>query len=59
MNEINNTQTDNVKDIDVVIIMYNLIEYSNKYSKTSGTLGQYYRDKLHAAIVHSESFKSI
>ena len=26
--------------------MYNLIEYSNNYSETSGILCQYYRDKL-------------
>ena len=25
--------------------MYNLIEYSNNYSKTSGNLWQYYRDE--------------
>ena len=25
--------------------MYDLIEYSNTYSKTSGTLWQYYRDE--------------
>ena len=25
--------------------MYNLIEYGNAYSKTSGTLWQYYRDE--------------
>ena len=30
--------------IDVVISMYNLIEYSNNYSKTSGILWQFYRD---------------
>ena len=35
--EINNTQTDYVKDLDVVIPMYNLIEYSNHYSKISGS----------------------
>ena len=29
---------------DVVISMYNLIEYSNNYSKTSGILWQFYRD---------------
>ena len=34
--EINNTQVDNAKDIDVVMPMYNLIEYN--YSKTSGSL---------------------
>ena len=33
------------KDIDVVISMYNLIKYSNNYSKTSGILWQYYRDE--------------
>ena len=35
---INNTQIDNAKDIDIVIPMYNLIEYSDNYSKTSGSL---------------------
>ena len=35
---INNTEIDNVKDIDIVMPMYNLIEYSDNYSKTSGSL---------------------
>ena len=34
----NNTQIDNAKDIDVVIPVYNLIEYCDNYSKTSGSL---------------------
>ena len=34
----NYTQIDNTKDIDVVMSMHNLIEYSNNYSKTSGSL---------------------
>ena len=34
--EINNTQIDNAKDIDAVLLMYNLIENSDNYSKTSG-----------------------
>ena len=42
--EIYNTQKDNAKYVDIVIPMYNLIEYSNNYSKTSGRLWQYYRD---------------
>ena len=42
--EINNTQADNAKDIDIVIPMYNLIEYSDNYSKTSGSLWQYCKD---------------
>ena len=43
--EINNTQVDNAKDINIVMPMYNLIEYSDNYSKTSGSLWQYYRDE--------------
>ena len=34
----NKTQIDNAKFIDVVMPMYNLIEYSNNYSETSGSL---------------------
>ena len=33
-----------VKDIDIVISMYNFIEYINSYLKTSWSLCQYYRD---------------
>ena len=36
ISEINNTQIDNAIDIDVVMPMYNLIEYSDNYSKTYG-----------------------
>ena len=34
----------NAQDIDVVMPMYNLIEYGNNYSKTSGCLWQYCKD---------------
>ena len=44
ISEINNTQVGNAKDIDIVMPMYNLIEYSDNYAKTSGSLWQYYRD---------------
>ena len=37
ISKINNTQIDNAKDIDLMP-MYNLIEYSDKCSKTSGSL---------------------
>ena len=57
--EINNTEIDNAKDIDIVMSMYNLIEYSNNYSKTSGSLWQYYKDEPHDNLSDSESFKSI
>ena len=45
ISERNNTQIDNAKDIDVVMPMYYLIEYSDNYSKTSGSLWQYYIDE--------------
>ena len=38
ISEINNTQIDNVKDIDIVMSLYNLIEYSDNYVKTTGIL---------------------
>ena len=38
--------------------MYNLIEYSDNYSKTFGSLWQYYKDDPHDNITQSESFKS-
>ena len=57
ISEVNNTQIDNVKDVDVVMPMYNLIEYSNNYSKTSGSLWQYYRDEPNDNIANSESFQ--
>ena len=41
ISKINNTQTDNAEYIDIVMLMYNLIEYSDNYSKTSGSLCQY------------------
>ena len=41
ISEINNMQTDNAEDIDIVMPMYNLIEYSDNYAKTTGSLWQY------------------
>ena len=38
ISKINNTQVDNAKDIDIVMPMYNLIEYSDNYSERSGSL---------------------
>ena len=55
---INNTEIDNAKDIDIVMPMYNLIEYSDNYSKTSGSLWQYYKDDPNNNTTQSESFKS-
>ena len=57
ISEINNTQVDNSKDIEIVMSMYNLIEYSDKYAKTSERLRQYYRDEPNNNLADSESFK--
>ena len=45
ISEINNTQVDNAKDINIVMPMYNLIAYSDNYAKTTGSLWQYFRDE--------------
>ena len=58
ISEINNAQVDNAKDIDIVMPMYNLIEYRDNYAKTSGSLWQYFRDEPDDFIEDSESFKS-
>ena len=39
ISEINNTQIDNAIDIDIIMSMYNLIEYSDNYAKTTGSYG--------------------
>ena len=45
ISRINNTEIDDAQYIDVVMPLYNLIEYSDNYSKTSGILFQYCRDE--------------
>ena len=50
--EIINVEIDNGKDIDVVMPMYNLTEYSDNYSKISGVLWQYFR---HVPAVNDDS----
>ena len=45
ISEIKNTQIDNVKEINVVMNMYNLIEYRENYLQISGSLWLYYRDQ--------------
>ena len=57
ISEINNTQIDNCKDIDIVKPLYNLLEYSDNYAKPSETLWQYYRDEPNDNLADSESFK--
>ena len=42
---INGVKIDNAEDLDVVVPMYNLLEYSKNYRKTTGSLWNYYRDE--------------
>ena len=45
ISNINNTFIDNAEDLDVVMHMYNLLEYSKNYSKTTESFWNYYRDE--------------
>ena len=56
--ELNNTEIDNAKDIDIVMPLYNLIEYSDNYSKTSESLWQYYKNEPNDNLTNSEPLKS-
>ena len=57
LHKLNNTQINNAKDLDIVMPMYNIIEYNLNYSKTWGCLWQYCRDDPNDNAVQSELFK--
>ena len=57
ISRINNTDIGNAHDIDIVMPMYNSIEYSDNYSKTSGSLFQHFNDIPNDNLARSESFK--
>ena len=69
ISKINNVLIDNAENlyIDIVMSMYNLVEYSKGYSKTTGSLWNYYRNELtsdtngnnnfNKNVVSSKSFK--
>ena len=52
--DINNIEIDYCHDIDIVMPMYNLIEYSDNSAMTSGSLWQYYRDEPNSNLANSE-----
>ena len=54
ISRINNTDIGTARDVDIVMPMYNLIECSDNYSKTSGSLWQYYRDEPNYILTDSE-----
>ena len=58
ISKINGEKIDNAEDLDVVMPMYNLLEYSKSYRKTTGSLWNYYRDEPSNPLSsNSESFK--
>ena len=63
---INGELIEDAGDLDIVMPMYNLLEYSKNYRKTIGSLYNYYRDELtndnnanfaNRNVVNSEVFK--
>ena len=58
ISKINGVKTDNAEDLDVVMPMYNLLEYSKNYRKATGSLWNYYRDEPNdPPSTNSASFK--
>ena len=57
ISETNNTQVDNIKHLNVAMLIYNLIKYSDNCSKIS-RMWQCYRDELINILLNSKSFKS-
>ena len=58
ISKINGVKIDNAEDLDVVMPMYNLLEYSKNYKKTTGSLWNYYRDEASNPLSsNSKSFK--
>ena len=57
ISEINNTLIDNAEDLDVVMPMYNLLEYSKNYSKTTESLWNYYKDEPRSGAKNNINFQ--
>ena len=54
ISNINNIEIDNCQDTDIIMPMYNLIEYSDNYAKTSGSWWQYDRDEPNNNLANSK-----
>ena len=46
ISKINSTLIDNAEDLHIVMPMHKLLEYSQNYSVTSGSLSNYYREEI-------------
>ena len=53
ISKINGTKIDNAEDLDVIMPMYNLLEYVKNYKKTTGSLWNYYRDEPSSSTDHN------
>ena len=51
ISKINGELVENAEDLDIVMSMYNLLEYSENYEKTSGSLFNYYRNEPNEAEI--------
>ena len=47
ISKINNAFIENAEDVDIVMPIYHLLEYSDNYAKTSESLWNYYGDKIY------------
>ena len=65
ISKVNGVKIDNAKDLDVVMLMYKLLEYNKNYRKTTGSLWNYYIDEPNSGtdannithlILNSQSF---
>ena len=50
ISNINGVKIDNTEDLDVVMPLYNLLEYSKNYKKTTDSFWNYYRDEPNSSI---------
>ena len=56
--KINSTLIDNAEDLNIVMPMYNLLEYSQNYPMTSGSLWNYDRNEIDDADGNASDGKS-
>ena len=67
ISKVNGVLVENAEDLDTAMTMYNLLDFSKSYLKTSGSLWNYYRDELtdkandnndpNKNVINSKSFK--
>ena len=55
ISQIYNKFVDNVEELDIFMSVYNLLEYSDNYSMTSGSLWNYYRDEVNDAANENDN----